>query len=196
MALHVPPIADLMKLSLHAHVLVNAALRRGSMPKQGSAGVCGTRAHTGGTPQDKGRKSINIVTEKVSFQGVTRFEDRRRLPLGVATNFSAYAAKVLTQVPGACPCVPPKTRAPSLRRRSLAHCRVCCAPVLSCYTGSCFAPCTGAALTAGFACKTHPCVPPSAQCVLAVSCTAKAPARSSETQALRCHMTVLCHNNG
>ena len=47
--------------------------------------------------QDKGRKSINIVTEKVSFQGVTRFEDRRRLPLGVATNFSAYAAKVLTQ---------------------------------------------------------------------------------------------------
>jgi hypothetical protein len=37
------------------------------------------------------------VTEKVSFQGVTRFEDRRRLPLGVATNFSAYAAKVLTQ---------------------------------------------------------------------------------------------------
>ena len=89
----------------------------------------------GGGAQDKGRKSINIVTEKVSFQGVTRFEDRRRLPLGVATNFSAYAAKVLTQARGA---------------RCKQACRNCIAPA-PVYPGRLLSSCTGAAFTARLA---------------------------------------------
>lgn len=45
-----------------------------------------------------GSTSINIICEKVAFQGVTRFEDRHRLPLGVSVNFTSHAAKLLTQV--------------------------------------------------------------------------------------------------
>ncbi|KAK9800732.1 hypothetical protein WJX73_002178 [Symbiochloris irregularis] len=45
-----------------------------------------------------GCTSINIICEKVAFQGVTRFEDRHRLPLGVSVNFTSHAAKLLTQV--------------------------------------------------------------------------------------------------
>lgn len=30
-------------------------------------------------------------------QGVTRFEDRNRLPLGTTVNFTAYSARMLTQ---------------------------------------------------------------------------------------------------
>ena len=45
-----------------------------------------------------GRPDINIVCEKVAFHGLTRFEDRHALPLGVSSNFTAYSAKLLTQV--------------------------------------------------------------------------------------------------
>ncbi len=51
--------------------------------------------------QEQGRPDINIVCEKVAFQGLTRFEDRHSLPLGVSSNFTAYSAKLLTQ---ACCC--------------------------------------------------------------------------------------------
>ncbi len=34
----------------------------------------------------------------MSFQGLTRFENRQELPVGVSTNFTAYSAKLLTQV--------------------------------------------------------------------------------------------------
>lgn len=47
--------------------------------------------------QEQGRPDINIVCEKVAFQGLTRFEDRHSLPLGVSSNFTAYSAKLLTQ---------------------------------------------------------------------------------------------------
>lgn len=41
---------------------------------------------------------INIICEKVAFDGVTRFEDRFRLPLGISVNMTAYTARLLTQV--------------------------------------------------------------------------------------------------
>ncbi|GFH09909.1 uncharacterized protein HaLaN_05135 [Haematococcus lacustris] len=34
---------------------------------------------------------------QVAFEGMTRFEDRNRLPLGISINFSSYSAKLLTQ---------------------------------------------------------------------------------------------------
>ena len=48
--------------------------------------------------QEQNRPDINIVCEKIAFQGLTRFENRQALPLGVSTNFTAYSAKLLTQV--------------------------------------------------------------------------------------------------
>ena len=50
--------------------------------------------------QEQRRPDINIVCEKIAFQGLTRFENRECLPLGVSTNFTAYSAKLLTQVGG------------------------------------------------------------------------------------------------
>jgi hypothetical protein len=47
--------------------------------------------------QERERPDINIICEKVAFQGLTRFEDRHALPLGVSTNHTAYSAKLLTQ---------------------------------------------------------------------------------------------------
>ncbi|KAG2488904.1 hypothetical protein HYH03_012534 [Edaphochlamys debaryana] len=46
--------------------------------------------------EDASRPTINIVCQKVSSIGMTRFEDRRRLPLGININFASYAAKLLT----------------------------------------------------------------------------------------------------
>lgn len=41
---------------------------------------------------------INIICEKVAFDGVTRFEDRYRLPLGVTVNLTDYSAQLATEV--------------------------------------------------------------------------------------------------
>ncbi|DBA72591.1 TPA: hypothetical protein ACH3X2_010343 [Trebouxia sp. C0005] len=41
---------------------------------------------------------INIICEKVAFDGVTRFEDRYRLPLGVTVNMTDYSAQLATEV--------------------------------------------------------------------------------------------------
>lgn len=41
---------------------------------------------------------VNIITEKVAFDGVTRFEDRYRLPLGVTVNLTDYSAQLATEV--------------------------------------------------------------------------------------------------
>ena len=38
---------------------------------------------------------INIICEKLAIAGVTRFEDRFRLPLGISINMTSYAAKLL-----------------------------------------------------------------------------------------------------
>ena len=51
--------------------------------------------------QDGGFPPISIICEKLTYVGVTRFEDDTRLPLGIAINSSSYAAKALTQVGGA-----------------------------------------------------------------------------------------------
>lgn len=48
--------------------------------------------------QEAQHPSINIVAEKMIHQGQTRFEDGRRLPVGVAVNASNFAAKALAQV--------------------------------------------------------------------------------------------------
>ena len=41
---------------------------------------------------------INIITEKMTYLGQTRFEDRLSLPPGAAVNSSSYSAKILTKV--------------------------------------------------------------------------------------------------
>lgn len=48
--------------------------------------------------------SANPVCPQVAFDGLTRFEDRSRLPLGISVNMTAYSARLLTQVrsPAAC----------------------------------------------------------------------------------------------
>lgn len=48
--------------------------------------------------QESGYPDINLVCEKLAFEGVTRFEDRQRLPMGICVNLTAYAAKLCFQV--------------------------------------------------------------------------------------------------
>lgn len=45
----------------------------------------------------QGLPEINIICEKLAIAGVTRFEDRFRLPLGISVNLVSYAAKLLVQ---------------------------------------------------------------------------------------------------
>ena len=52
---------------------------------------------TGGAAQERGFPDINIITEKVAFQGITRFEDRSRLPLGSNFNVTSFSARILSQ---------------------------------------------------------------------------------------------------
>ena len=47
--------------------------------------------------QERGFPDINIISEKVAVEGVTRFEDRDRLPLGITFNIASYGAKLLWQ---------------------------------------------------------------------------------------------------
>ncbi|KAG2488131.1 hypothetical protein HYH03_013277 [Edaphochlamys debaryana] len=46
--------------------------------------------------EDASRPTINIVCQKVASIGLTRFEDRRRPPLGISDNFASFTAKLLT----------------------------------------------------------------------------------------------------
>ncbi|KAF8072953.1 hypothetical protein HT031_000613 [Scenedesmus sp. PABB004] len=48
--------------------------------------------------EDAAHSPINIISQKVANEGLTRFEDRLRLPLGISVNFNSYTAKVLSQV--------------------------------------------------------------------------------------------------
>ena len=41
---------------------------------------------------------INIISEKLTYLGQTRFEDRKLLPLGTAVNSASFSAKVLAKV--------------------------------------------------------------------------------------------------
>ena len=56
-----------------------------------------TREVKGAAAQDAGYPDINIITEKVAFEGVTRFEDRNRLPLGISFNSTSLSASLLIQ---------------------------------------------------------------------------------------------------
>jgi hypothetical protein len=47
-------------------------------------------------------RPINIICQKLGTSGLTRFEDRHRLPLGMTVNFTSYAAKILAQVGQQC----------------------------------------------------------------------------------------------
>lgn len=41
-------------------------------------------------------KEVSMVAEKMAYGGVTRFEDLRRLPLGISVNFTSFSAKMLS----------------------------------------------------------------------------------------------------
>ncbi|KAI8477171.1 MAG: hypothetical protein J3K34DRAFT_515852 [Monoraphidium minutum] len=47
---------------------------------------------------ERGLPPINIICQKVATAGLTRFEDRHRLPLGISVNFAAFAATMLSIV--------------------------------------------------------------------------------------------------
>ncbi|CAL8470852.1 g10394 [Coccomyxa elongata] len=47
--------------------------------------------------EERGFPDINIITEKVAFQGITRFEDRGRMPLGSVFNITSFSARILSQ---------------------------------------------------------------------------------------------------
>ena len=49
------------------------------------------------TQQEANFPDINIVCEKLAFEGITRFEDRQQLPMGICVNLTAYAAKLCFQ---------------------------------------------------------------------------------------------------
>lgn len=48
--------------------------------------------------EDQALPPINIIVQKVAKEGTTRFEDRRRLPLGISVNFTSFSAKMLMLV--------------------------------------------------------------------------------------------------
>ena len=47
--------------------------------------------------QADGFPDINFISKKAAFEGMTRFEDRNRLPLSICVNLTAFSAKMLTQ---------------------------------------------------------------------------------------------------
>ncbi len=48
--------------------------------------------------QDAGFPEINIICEKVAAEGITRFEDRYKLPVGISVNMTSWSAKMMTHV--------------------------------------------------------------------------------------------------
>lgn len=89
--------------------------------------------------EERGFPDINMITEKVAFQGITRFEDRGRMPLGSVFNVTSFSARILSQAMYN-PKVPPVTcrlsvhvwhsqkRTPCRGRTSVISCPclVCC----------------------------------------------------------------------
>jgi hypothetical protein len=51
--------------------------------------------------EDSKLPAINVICQKVATEGLTRFEDRHRLPLGISVNLNSFSAKMLAQVRGA-----------------------------------------------------------------------------------------------
>ncbi|WIA29180.1 hypothetical protein OEZ86_011691 [Tetradesmus obliquus] len=48
--------------------------------------------------EDSRLPPINIICQKVATEGLTRFEDRNRLPLGISVNLNSFSAKMLAQL--------------------------------------------------------------------------------------------------
>ncbi|KAF6266640.1 hypothetical protein COO60DRAFT_7439 [Scenedesmus sp. NREL 46B-D3] len=48
--------------------------------------------------EDSSLPPINIICQKVASEGLTRFEDRHRLPLGISVNLNSFSAKTLAQI--------------------------------------------------------------------------------------------------
>jgi hypothetical protein len=60
--------------------------------------VCAVQLNVRKLLEDSRLPAINIICQKVASEGLTRFEDRHRLPFGVSVNLNSFAAKVLAQV--------------------------------------------------------------------------------------------------
>lgn len=56
--------------------------------------------------QDAGFPEINIICEKVAAEGMTRFEDRYKLPVGISVNMASWSAKMMTHVGSQASCEP------------------------------------------------------------------------------------------
>jgi hypothetical protein len=52
--------------------------------------------------EDNKLPAINVICQKVATEGLTRFEDRHRLPLGISVNLNSFSAKMLAQVQQLC----------------------------------------------------------------------------------------------
>lgn len=48
--------------------------------------------------EERALPPINIICQKLGSEGLTRFEDRKRLPLGISVNLATFSAKMLAQV--------------------------------------------------------------------------------------------------
>lgn len=53
--------------------------------------------------QERGHPDINIIVQKLTMVGSTRFEDSTKAPLGLPVNPASFVGKLLTQV-RACVC--------------------------------------------------------------------------------------------
>ncbi len=58
---------------------------------------CTVLMHSRKLSQAQKLPDFNILCEKCAFEGMTRFEDRFKQPLGISVNFTSYAARLLTQ---------------------------------------------------------------------------------------------------
>ncbi|KAK9801967.1 hypothetical protein WJX73_003033 [Symbiochloris irregularis] len=47
--------------------------------------------------EEAGFPSLNLITEKISFEGITRFEDKYRLPMGISVNQSGFSATLMAE---------------------------------------------------------------------------------------------------
>ncbi|KAK9803748.1 hypothetical protein WJX73_000566 [Symbiochloris irregularis] len=47
--------------------------------------------------EEAGFPNLNLISEKISFEGVTRFEDKYRLPMGISVNQSGFSATLMAQ---------------------------------------------------------------------------------------------------
>ena len=64
---------------------------------EAAACACNGNPWWAAAQEERGFPDINIITEKIAFQGITRFEDRGRMPLGSVFNVTSFSARILSQ---------------------------------------------------------------------------------------------------